>query len=156
MIGLILNYVDQTERVAKAAERAVNRSLSQASYAISQDAKSTIQRATKEQAAPRGNGPQKARKRWKHSRPGEVPLTRGKPGKNLKGAIRYKVDKAAGEAVIGPDASIIGDVGLELEFGKKRPGADEDYVMEARPFMGPALDRNDEMFGGSFQGSIGE
>lgn len=157
MIDIKVKFESDAKPVVDAADKAIDRALQRTSYVISQDAKSTIERKTKVPGQRSvGRGGKNKRRRWDASRPGDPPLTRGQPGKNIKGAIRYKVDKEADTSVIGPDASIVGDVGIQLEFGKDRPSVPGDQVMEPRPFMGPAFDRNDELFGNTFEGSIGE
>ena len=57
----------------------------------------------------------------------------------------------ANVAVIGPRASVVGDVGKGHEFGGEFRG--EDYP--ERPFMGPALEETEDTFGNSFAGSLG-
>lgn len=139
MISFLVKYVDQTERVAKAARRAAYRAVEKAAFAI---------RTTASESVKPGEGP---------SAPGTPPHTHTqkltKRGKVRKGrlpkAIQYFAKR--GEAWIGPAHSVIGDVGGVHEFGGKRN--QDDYP--ERPFMGPALESNSEAFASSFQGAIG-
>jgi len=62
-------------------------------YVVSQMAKARIVRANRPSA------------------PGTSPHSKGKPGKNLKGSIRYFLDKDVPEAIIGPSTEFIDDVG---------------------------------------------
>ena len=57
--------------------------------------------------------------------------------KILPRSIRYFVDKAAGSAFIGPDASIVGQAGAAHEHGGRYMG----QVFPKRPFMFPALEK---------------
>lgn len=136
---VLVNYVNQTERVAKAARKAKYRLVDKAAFAV----RSTASESVKSQEGP--------------SAPGTPPHTHTqkitKKGKVRKGrlpkAIQYFSRK--GEAVIGPAKSVIGEAGATHEFGEDRFG--QDYP--ERPFMGPALDQNLTTFGNSFAGSIG-
>ena len=64
--------------------------------------------------------------------------------------MRFAVDKQGG--VIGPTASVAGQVGGAHEFGGQFRG---DQYPE-RPFMFPALERALPRFAGQWKGSIGE
>lgn len=140
MIGAIVDYVDQTERVAKAARKATYRNVFHAAASIRKTAVESIEP---------GDGP---------SAPGTPPHTHTqkvtKKGKVRKGqlprAIVFKAEKE--EAVIGPRFSVVGEAGSAHEFGGEYKG--EDFP--ERSFMGPSLDENEERFAGSFAGSIGE
>jgi hypothetical protein len=72
------------------------------------------------------------RKRKKPSQPGKPPHTRKGL---LRRAVSYAVEKQYGRAVIGPDYSVAGPVGIAHEFGGRFRG--QRY--RQRAFMGPAL-----------------
>lgn len=139
MIGLSVKYVDHTERVAKAARQATYRLVDKAAFKIRETAIGSIQP---------GEGP---------SPVGKPPHThtqkRTKKGKVRKGRLPKAIvyQSSRGEAVIGPAFSLIGDVGGTHEHGSVRFGVD----YPARSFMGPALDKNLNDLGSSFQGAIG-
>jgi phage gpG-like protein len=145
VIRPIVKYIDKTERVAKAARRAVYRAVEKTAFAIRTTAVGSIQRGAVE---PQPSGKKKSRKRARivPSAPGSPPHTRFG---QLKRSIVYAAAK--GEAVIGPRGSIVGESATAHEFGGNYKG--EDYP--GRPFMGPALDSNLTKFGSSFAGSIG-
>ena len=125
----VTKFVDHTRQVLAAAERAARRTFARAAYRIMRDAKASIERS----AEP--------------SLPGDPPHTRRG---QLRRAIRYDATKDG--AVIGPLASMVGDAGAAHEFG----GVFRREQFPARPFMGPALDRELNNFAGEFAGSIGE
>jgi hypothetical protein len=131
MIGLEVKTEDRTQRVTDAAERATFRNLGHAAAAIRRDTVESIVVAEGASAA------------------GTPPLTRRR---QLKRAIRFANDRAAGEAVVGPMASIVGESGRAHELGGEFRG--HDYP--ERPFMAPALEKNLDRFAGDWQGSIGE
>jgi hypothetical protein len=131
MIGLEVKTVDQTKRVSDAVDRGTFRNLGHAAARVSKDAKASIQVA---------EGP---------SAPGSPPHTRRR---HLPRAIRYDVDRAAQDAVIGPMASIVGEAGAAHELGATFKGTDFDE----RAFMGPALEKNADRFADDWVGSIGE
>ena len=125
----VTKFVDHTRRVREAAEKAARRAFAKAAYRIFRDAQASIQRSTEPSA------------------PGQPPHTRRG---QLRRAIRYDATKDG--AVIGPLASMVGDAGAAHEFG----GAFRREQFPARPFMGPALERELDNFVGEFAGSIGE
>ena len=125
----VTEFVDHTRQVLAAAERAARRTFARAAYRIMRDAKASIERS----AEP--------------SLPGDPPHTRRG---QLRRAIRYDATKDG--AVIGPLASMMGGAGAAHEFG----GAFRREQFPARPFMGPALERELDNFAGEFAGSIGE
>lgn len=130
MFGVkVIKFVDRTRRVQQAADRAARRAFAKAAFRIFRDAQSTIQRSGEPAA------------------PGEPPHTRRG---HLRRAIRYHA--SAEGAVIGPTASTVGEAGSAHEFG----GAFRGQAYPARPFMGPALERELTNFAGEFAGSIGE
>jgi phage gpG-like protein len=155
MFDVKTQFEDSSKQVITAAEKEIDRALQRTSYAISQDAKASIKNAPP--AA--GGGSRRSRRRKgkrQNSRPGQAPLTRGIPRKNLRAAIGYSVDKVSDTAVIGTRYSMVGDVGGALELGEDRPSTSDNENIDARPFMGPALDRNAPLFGPAFQGGIGQ
>jgi hypothetical protein len=131
MFGLTVQLVDQTSRVQDATEQANFRNLGHAAASIRKTAIDEIIVA---------EGP---------SDPGTPPHTRRR---QLKRAIKYDVDQAAESALIGPEASIVGEAGAAHEFGGEFRG--EDYP--ERPFMEPALETNVDRFASEWAGSIGE
>lgn len=131
MFQALVKVVERWNKVREAARKAEINALFKTAFAISNDAKSSIENAP-EASAP-GEPP--------HSRRGQ-----------LRFAIRYAVDKTVPMAVIGPIASKVGQSASAHEFG----GTFKDHNYPARPFMGPSLGRNLNTFGGQFAGSIGE
>jgi hypothetical protein len=85
--------------LARKAWRSTASPLQQAASMVARSAKASI-KVTQQDAAPTD----------------QAPHTRGK-GKSLKKAIRYHVDKQAGQALIGPAASGTGITGHYHEFG---------------------------------------
>ena len=131
MFGLTFQLDDQTNRAKDAAEKTSFRNLGHAAASIRKTAIESIIVA---------EGP---------SEPGTPPHTRRR---QLKRAIKYDVDKAAESALIGPEASIVGEAGAAHEFGGEFRG--EEYP--ERPFMEPALEANVDRFASEWAGSIGE
>lgn len=67
----------------------------------------------------------------------------------VKRAIVYAADKFG--AVIGPTANLVGQSMVAHEFG----GSYKGQQYSQRAFMGPALERQESRFAGSWRGSIG-
>ena len=132
MFGLTVQIEDQTKRVVDAAERTTFRNLGHAAARISKDAKALLVTA---------EGP---------SDPGEPPHTH--KGAFLRRAVRFHNDKKAQSAVIGPVASIVGEAGRAHELGEEFHGQDFDE----RPFMAPALEKNEDRFAHDWVGSLAE
>lgn len=138
-MNFLVQYVDQTERVAKAARKAQYRLVDKAAFAI---------RTTASESVKPAEGP---------SRPGTPPHTHTqrltKRGKIRKGVLPKAIVYAShrGEAVIGPRKSVVGLSAAAHEFGGEFKGE----MYPERPFMGPALEKNLTAFGASFAGSIG-
>lgn len=132
MISADAQVQPRMDRVQRSADRATFQNLHHAAFAISRDAKASIEKS------------------GEPSEPGSPPTTRGKGGKNLRGAIF--TDANMESAIIGPRASFVGDVGEAHEFGEDRKG---DSFPERR-FMQPALERNLDRFAYGMRGSIGE
>lgn len=132
MFGSRSSVQPNFQRLQDRADDAQFRSLRGAAFEIGRTAKESI----KKSKAP--------------SQPGEPVTTRGRGGKNARGAIFTDADRES--AVIGPRFSFVGDSMEAHEFGKDRKG--DDY--EARPTMAPALDANLSRFAADWQGSIGE
>jgi phage gpG-like protein len=131
MFGVKATVVDEMHKVSGAKDRAKFENIRHAAFRIAKDAKASIVKSSEP------------------SEPGSPPTTRGRGGKNLRGAIFTSADKES--AVIGPRASYVGDVGAAHEFGESRKGDDFDE----RPFMRPALENNLDRFASDWQGSIG-
>jgi phage gpG-like protein len=121
MVGFSFEkFFDESAKVLEAAHRATTRSLAKAAYAIFRTAQEEITTAAKPSEA--GQPP--------HTRKGQ-----------LRRAERYDVDAAAEVAVIGPRFSMVGASAEAHEFGGEFRG--DKYP--ARPFMGPALERNRDL-----------
>lgn len=74
------------------------------------------------------------RVRKKPSRPGQPPHTRRR---RLSKSILYAVDKGRRMGIVGPSFPLIGLTGVEHEKG----GRYREETFQARPFMGPALEK---------------
>ena len=132
------------ERLLKALERARAGSLRSIGYSISQIAKAKIKRGTP-------TGKSRGRRRELHpSRPGDPPHTRRG---RLRFAIRYALAPDKQSVVIGPMASIVGDVARAHEFGG-RYGKTKAASYPKRPFMGPSLQDSLPRIGPHFEGSV--
>ena len=130
MISFAVQVEDKTKRVADAAERATFRNVGHGAARITKDAKASLVTAP---------GP---------SDPGEPPHTHR--GAFLRRAVRYVADKE--EAIIGPQASMVGESGAAHELGEDFHGQEFDE----RPYMWPALEDNADRFASDWAGSIGE
>jgi hypothetical protein len=119
------------QALLKAIERAQFENLGHAAARISKDSKASLERA---------EGP---------SRPGTPPHTHR--GAFIRRAVRFDHDRRTKTAVIGPRASVVGEVAAAHEFG----GEYKDAEFPIRAFMGPALDKNIGRFASDWQGSIG-
>lgn len=141
MLGALTKFVDQSQRVVKASNKAAYANIQHAAASIRKEAIASIQ----PDDAP--------------SPPGKPPHTRKRftrKGKQITGhlprAITFAADKATQTAVVGPRASIVGESASAHEFG----GEYKDQTYPERPFMSPALEKNLDRFAASFAGSIGE
>jgi phage gpG-like protein len=130
MIGVKVKVTFDKQKVLKAVRKASFTSLSHAAAAIRQTAARSIREGKKPSA------------------PGKPPRTRGK--RRLKNSIRYAVDERKQLAIIGPDSDIAGNVGAAHEFGGQY--RDENYP--ARPFMAPALHKNEQRLPDFWEKSI--
>lgn len=130
MIGVEVKTENQSQRVADAVERAAFRNFGHAAARISKDAKESLLTA---------EGP---------SAPGTPPHTH--QGAFLRRAVRFDATKE--DAVIGPMASIVGEVGRAHELGEEFRG----QLFDERSFMQPALEKNLDRFASDWAGSIGE
>ena len=131
MIGATATTEDNFGRVQTAADRSTFKNLGHAAATIRKEAAASI----KVSGEP--------------SPPGTPPHTRRR---QLKGAIRYDVDRANDLAVVGAEASKVGQSASPHELGGEFKG--EDFP--ERPFMFPALETNLDRFAGEYKGSIGE
>jgi hypothetical protein len=129
MLEAAFKSIDETARVLAGVEKATPKALSQAAFAIRKTAIASIE------VAP---GP---------SQPGKPPHSRRG---QLQRATLYDVDRAAGVAVIGPEASIVGTSAEPEEFG----GAYKKQHYPERPFMGPALTANLDLIPAGFTGVV--
>lgn len=130
MFGMSTTIRDEVNRVRQRAKDAARKSFSRTAFLIRKTAVDSVERA---------EGP---------SAPGSPVHTHR--GNWFRRAIRYFANKEG--AVIGPMFSVVGDVGEAHEFGKRR--GEQDFPK--RPTMGPALDKNLDVFANSWNGSIGE
>src|SRR5262245_22397120 len=130
MIGVEVKTENQTQRVADAVGRAAFRNFGHAAARISKDAKASLITA---------EGP---------SPPGSPPHTHR--GAFLRRAIRFDATKE--DAVIGPMASVVDEVGRAHELGEEFHG----QLFDERSFMQPALEKNLDRFAADWEGSIGE
>jgi hypothetical protein len=130
MFSASVKVEDKSKRISAVVEKAAFRNFGHAAASISKDVKSTLVNS---------DGP---------SAPGEPPHTH--QGAHLRRAIRFDATKT--DAVIGPQASIVGEAGAAHELGEEFRG--QDYP--ERPFMGPGLERGMPRFASDWAGSIGE
>jgi phage gpG-like protein len=128
MFGIDAKIVKEFRRVESAAKRAQFESLRHAAASIRIDVQQSIEKSS-ESSSP-GDPP--------HSRRGQ-----------LKRSIVF--DAGPDEAIVGPRFSVMGESAGAHEFGGEYKG--EDYP--ERPFMLPALERNQDRFASSWSGSIG-
>lgn len=141
MIGMSATTTSNFKKVEQAAGQASFRSLGHAAAAI---------RKTEIASIKPGEGPSAA---------GTPPHTHTqkltKKGKVRKGQLprsfAFHVDKAKGEAIVGPRASVVGTSASAHEFGGEYKGESFD----ARPFAAPALAENLDRFAEGFRGSLG-
>ena len=124
--------IDELDRIQEEADRAVYRNVRHAAFSIAKAARASIIRSKKPSA------------------PGQPPRTRA-GRKGIRRAIRVGME-SRDEAVVGTMYSAFGTAGGVLEHGGRRC----DTTIEARPFMGPALESNLDRFANSFEGSIGD
>ncbi len=129
MLETVLKFADETARVAAGVDKAAPKALSQAAFAIRKTGIASIEIAP---------GP---------SEPGKPPHSRRG---QLQRATMYAVDRAAGVAVIGPEASIVGESAEPEEFGGKY----KKQTYPKRPFMGPALTANLDLVPAGWQDTV--
>ena len=130
MVGMKTTVRFNRRPVIKAADKAAFRNIFHAAASIRKIAGGSIERSKEP------------------SLPGKPPHT--KRGL-LKRALRFQVAPDKQSAVIGPRASIAGQVGAAHELG----GSYKGQTFKKRPFMEPALKEAIPRFAGSFRGSIG-
>jgi hypothetical protein len=152
MLGALGGVVLEFGKVLAAEEKAKYKNLNHAGASLRKTAIESIV-FTKEfdgwRSFKRGDGKGR-RKRMYKSAPVGSPIFGHRNRSLFRRGIKY--DVTADTAVIGPAASILGQV-MELhEFGGERYG----HHYEPRPVMGPALDKNIDRFAASWQSSIGE
>lgn len=133
MFGVRTGFTDKSRDVKRAVAEGNFRNLFHAAASLRKTAAGLIERA------PAGVA----------SAPGEPPHTHR--GVFYRRALRFDVDKAKQDAVIGFRFSVIGDVGAVHEFGEERGGVD----FPVRATIGPALDIGAPRIGGQWQSSIG-
>ena len=129
MIAAKVEFIDQTNRVIEAANRAAFKNFGHAAARIRKDAIESI--IVSPVASMLGTPPHTRRKQ-------------------LRNAITFDSNEFG--AVIGPRYSVAGESGSAHEFGGEYKGA---HYPE-RAFMGPALENNLDRFASEWRGSIGE
>lgn len=117
------------KRVKRAAQTGAFKSLAHAGAAIRLTARRSIKRSAEPAAA--GSAP--------HTRKGRI-----------KAAIKYAVDKNKQSVVIGPDEVVTGTAGKAHEFGGKY----RKQTYDKRPFMAPALEKNQARLPALWSGSV--
>lgn len=125
------------------------RSFSHAAAKIRKTAQQSVRPAPKgERAGTRRRGGARVRRATHASSPP------GQPVRTQRGQVRRAIvfDADASGAIIGPRASVVGQVMKAHEFGGLYKGAE----YPARPVMGPALDENLAAFADEWRHSIGE
>lgn len=127
MIGLNWRFIDTTSNVTKAVDKGTYRSLSHAAASIRKSAIESI--VTSKGPSPAGQPPH---------------TLRGL----LRRAILFSADKEG--AVIGPTLSRFGTAAQAHEFG----GRYKKQTYPARPFMGPALEKNLARFARAWGGEV--
>jgi len=130
MIGMSVKLEDFFPKVKTEVDKANFRSLGHAAASLRKAEVQSIE--TSDEPSEPGQPP--------HSRRGQ-----------LRRAIRFDVDRAKQEAVIGPRASIVGDAAAAHEFGEEFRG--QDYP--ERPFAKPALEKSLGRLASNWAGSIG-
>ena len=123
--------------IEKKLDRTAHKSLRGALYSVSQYAKASIVQ------------------KWKPSRPGQPVHTKRKPGKNVRAAIEYALDKEHLEGFVGPVGSKVSDVMALHEKGGDRPSTPKVEHYPKRPVMVPALERAKARFVGDWRGALG-
>lgn len=129
MIAVKAKTKDETERVLTKAKQGSFKSLGHAGAAIRLTAKRSIRRRKK--ASPEGQPPS--------TRKGQ-----------LRGAIRYEVEKQKDLVVIGPEHSKVGTSASAHEHG----GRYKRQRYPKRPFMGPALNKTKDRLPKLWAGSV--
>ncbi len=129
MIGMKTRSHFYPDRVKNAAKKASFKNLGHAGAAIRLTARKSIRKGKKPAQA--GKPP--------HTRRGQ-----------LKRSLRYAVEKDRGRVLIGPVYTMVGRSAMAHEFGGKYKK--ERYP--ARPFMGPALQKNERKLPRLWAGSI--
>jgi phage gpG-like protein len=131
VLGIKIKTDDQMKRVQRSAEKAAAGNIYSTAGLLRKSAQDSMERSG--EASPEGTPP--------NTRRGLLPR-----------AIVFAVSDDKKSAVIGPRHSVAGEAGSAHEFGGNYKGTQ----FPERPFMGPALDRIESQFAGSFRGSIGE
>ena len=136
MIDATVTTVDESQAVLAAVQKADYKNLGHAAASIRKEAIASII----------SNTP-----RFLSSAPGNPPHSR----RGLyRRAILYAVDPLQESAVIGPAASVAGISGVAHEFGGWYGSGKQRHEYPARPFMGPALDKNLDRFAQEWAGSV--
>lgn len=126
MFGIQVRIADLTQRVINAVRRESPRALERMAKVVQETAQGQFIQSDQPSAA--GSPP--------HTRSGALP-----------DSILYAIDD---DALIGPVASKVGQVGEAHEFGKEYKGQDYDI----RAFMGPALEKSKDRLAIEWYGTI--
>ena len=140
MLGTDFKFEDKTKAVTDAAEKATFKNVGHAAAAIRKTAIDSI--ASEDGPSAPGTPP--------HTHTGGIT----KSGKVRRGAIQKAIAYAADidSAVLGPRFSILGIAGRIFEFADNVHG--DNFAIEERPYLGPALAGNLDRFASSYAGSI--
>lgn len=129
-----VKFTNKQREVQNAVDKGVFKNLGHMAASVRKMIVAVIGRAPKGSASPEGG-----------------PLYTHK-GAFLRRAVRFDVDRQQEDAVIGFQASKVGDVAAVHEFGETRKGT----RYPKRPTLGVALDKVAPRLGGVWQGSIGK
>lgn len=126
--GLAFSFRGNQSALKKAVALGMFKSLTHAAAVI----RLTAKRSVRGRSRNRPDGTKARRVNYSASPPGQPVRS---PTGLLRHSLRFVVDKEAGTAVIGTDASFIDQIGNVHEFGGTFRGAN----YPARPFIGPAF-----------------
>lgn len=130
MIDFKVEVKDTSNAVLRAEERAKQKVIRMTAARVRKSARASIIKRPPGEPSPPGTPPHTHR------------------GQFMRRAIFYRADRDVG--VVGPVASIVGDVGNVHEFGGTR--GDNQY--DERPFMFPALEKQIAGFASAWSGAI--
>ena len=133
-MSIKVSFKDETDNVRKAVKKANFENFGHAGASVRKAAQQSLIRVANKRKA---------------SAPGSPPHTH--KGVFLKRSIRFaKLPEGKG-VIVGPMASMVGDVGAVHEFGERRETA--SYPL--RPFMRPALESQLSRMPRHWRGTVG-